>query len=231
MGARTNTRTPHAQRGGHTDVSRAGLTPHPKMWAQPGVRWMGTHRGSPRPRHRNWVCPVPAGSPRGAWTPALTSCTRVVWQFLRSGPCSSTLGAPGCNESIMMEAGGTPCAPSPAAQAGALNDAAPSNPPPAPRSHRGPVDEPVRLLLAVDDDAVALAPLLGCPGRAEAAGRCWHPACPAPRGAPARPLPGAQRCRPCPYSPELFPCLHHHEVPRVVDPLVQEVVVVLGSDR
>lgn len=40
------------------------------------------------------------GSPVG---PALlTSCTRVVRQFLRSGPCSSTLGAPGCNESHVL---------------------------------------------------------------------------------------------------------------------------------
>lgn len=31
------------------------------------------------------------------------------------------------------------------------------------------------------------------------------------------------------HSPELLPRLHDHEVPRVVDPLVQEVVVVLGS--
>lgn len=102
----------------------------------------------------------------------------------------------------------------------------PVQPTPSPCAHRGPVDEPIRLFLAVDDDAVALAALLGCPGRAEAAGRCWHPACPAPRGAPSRPLPGAQRC---PHSPELLPRLHHHEVPGVVDPLVQEVVVVLGK--
>lgn len=76
-------------------LAELGLTPHPKMWAQPGLRWTGTHRGSSTPRHRHWVCPVPTGRPRGAWTPPLTSWTRVVWQFLRSGPCSSTLGAPG----------------------------------------------------------------------------------------------------------------------------------------
>lgn len=96
--------------GGTQMLAELGLTPHPKMWAQPGVRWMGTHQGSSTAQLRHWLCPVPSGSPGGAWTPPLTSWTRVVWQFLRSGPCSSTLGAPGCNESIILGAGGTPCA-------------------------------------------------------------------------------------------------------------------------
>lgn len=43
-----------------------------------------------------------------ALCPSLTSWTRVLWQFLRSGPCSSTLGAPGCNKSIVLRAGSTP---------------------------------------------------------------------------------------------------------------------------
>lgn len=98
-------------------------------------------------------------------------------------------------------------------------------------SHRGPVDEPVCLLLAVDDDAVALPPLLGRPAQAKAAGRHWHPArpCQHPRVLHPGGSPGCSNAGPCPHSPELLPCLHHHKVPRVVDPLVQEVVVVLGS--
>lgn len=91
---------------------------------------MGTPRGSSTPRHRHWVCSVPAGSPRGAWTAPLTSWTRVVWQFLRSGPCSSTLGAPGCNESIMLGAGGDPlCLPAPLPRPGPW--VMPGLPPPA----------------------------------------------------------------------------------------------------
>lgn len=49
--------------------------------------------------------------------------------------------------------------------------------------------------------------------------------------------PASAQPHPCPHpsavsalhSPELLPRLHDHEVPCVVDPLVQEVVVVLGS--
>lgn len=185
-----------------------------------------------------WLCPVSAGSPGGARPPPLTSWTRVVWQFLRSGPCSSTLGAPGCNESI--GAGGWREAPRPPAPLlgprlclvpgscpGLHPPAQHPSPPPA-HPHRGPVDEPVRLLLAVNDDAVALPPLLGRPARAKAAGRCWHPACPGTRGCsiPSG-SPGCSGAGPCLHSPKLLSCLHHHEVPRVVDPLVQEVVVVL----
>lgn len=94
----------------------------------------------------------------------LTSCTRVVWQFLRSGPCSSTLGAPGCNDSNVL--GGPPRTPTRPCLGCTVPPAVslPACP------HRGPVDQPVRLLLAVDDNAVTLPPLLGCPVRAGAVG-------------------------------------------------------------
>lgn len=156
---------------------------------------MGTHRGNSAPRHRRWLCPVPAGGPRGAGTSELTSWTRVVWQFLRSGPCSSTLGAPGCNKSIMLGPGGDPLRPpAPLPRPGPC--VVPGLHPPArppPRAHRGPVDEPVRLFLAVDDDAVAPAPLLGCPARAEAAGRRWHPGLLHPGRSPGRSAAGRAR--------------------------------------
>lgn len=77
--------------------------------------------------------------------------------------------------------------------------------------HRGPVDEPVRLLLAVDDDAVALPPLLGRPAHAKAAGRCWHPACPGtqgcsgPGGSPGA-MPALTGAAPAPASPQSPTC-------------------------
>lgn len=86
--------------------------------------------------------------------------------------------------------------------------------------HRGPVDEPVGLLLAVDDNAVTLPPLLGRPVCAEEGG--WQ------LGAAPSLLPIAISITSS-RSPQLLPCLHDYEVPRVVDSLVQEVVVVLGS--
>lgn len=111
LGARTNTRTLHAQGGGHTGVSRAGAHPSPQSV---GTAW-GEMDGHPPGQLYTpaQALGVPADSPGGARTPPLTSWTRVVWQFLRSGPCSSTLGAPGCNDSIMLGAGGTPCTPQP----------------------------------------------------------------------------------------------------------------------
>lgn len=98
---------------GHKGVSRAGAAPPSPgkcghslggdSQAPPGAVW---HPGTGRR-----MCLVPTGSPGGAWPTSLTSWTRVVWQFLRSGPCSSTLGAPGCKKSIVLGAGGTPAPP------------------------------------------------------------------------------------------------------------------------
>lgn len=89
--------------------------------------------------------------------------------------------------------------------------------PPSP-THRGPVDQPVGLLLALNDNAVPLPPLLGCPVMGEERqGRPLHPH-PHTVDAPAT-GPGG--------SPELLSCLHDHKVPSVVDPLVQLIVVLL----
>lgn len=148
---------------------------------------------TPPPKKKH-VCTVWAGTARtasGQLQPAPTSCTRLVWQFLRSGPCSSTLGAPGCNDSNVPGLEGpppTPPPPSPCTQGCAWCQ--------CPGPHRGPIDEPVRLLLAVDDDAVALPPLLGRPVRGKGSTRAPSPPlllgssgtsfCPAPSLSPSR---------------------------------------------
>lgn len=209
-------------------LAELGLTPHPKMWAQPGVSWMGAHRGSSLPRHRHWVCPVPAGVPGHPHSPAGhgwcgSSCARdpapARWGLLaaRTAPCWGW---------------GTPCTSAPLLGPGPRGArAAPPARPPRPALTGGRLTSQY----ACSWQSMTMrSPLRRCLAalavqrqRGGAAGTlpARHPGCSIPAA------PRAQRGRPCPHSPELLPRLHHHEVPRVVDPLVQEVVVVLGSDR
>lgn len=92
-------------------LAEMGLPTLPKY--RHSLRGRGGQAPTGAARH-TWVAvPCLRRQPRGCPAPPLTSWTRVVWQFLRSGPCSSTLGAPGCNESIVPEAGGNPRAPQP----------------------------------------------------------------------------------------------------------------------
>lgn len=163
---------------GHTDVSRAGVhCPPQKRCAQSGLGQPGHPQGSSSPH-------LPAA--RG-WCG--NSCAR--------GPAPARWGLPAATRA-KCQGWRDPRT---------VRDPPPTPPPPSPCTqgcawcqclgpHRGPVDEPVRLLLAVDDDAVALPPLLGRPvhGKGSACapspplppGSSGTSFCPAPALSPSR---------------------------------------------
>lgn len=160
-----------------------GSPPHPSM----GTAGVGAARHPPGELGTHgWLLPVPAISAGGARPPThqldaggvAVPALRALLQHIGG---SWLQREHRCNESWGLAG---PLGPG---LGWVLPKAAPTSLAPPAQPHRGPVDEPVRLLLAVDDDAVALPPLLGRPARAKAAGRRWHPA---PKGAPAPSAPG-----------------------------------------